>query len=87
MSEMDGFEFLAQLRNEPRWRNIPVLIITDRALADEELTALHRNSVKVLNKTTFKQDDFLIEVNKTVTESLSEVAQEQRVSNGDVLVD
>ena len=36
MPEMDGFEFLAQLRRHPDWREIPVIVVTAKTLTAED---------------------------------------------------
>lgn len=77
MPEMDGFEFLSQLRSNLRWRNIPVLIVTGKDLTEDELAMLDRNAAKVLSKASFSHDDLLVEVYNTVKDSLSELAQDK----------
>ena len=39
MPKMDGFEFLNELRAQPDWRDIPVVVITAKDLTDEDATA------------------------------------------------
>ena len=41
MPEMDGFEFVARLRAESRWRQIPVIVVTAKALTAEDLARLN----------------------------------------------
>src|SRR3989442_3619099 len=41
MPEMDGFEFVAELRRTPEWRHIPVLVVTARDLSDEDRRRLY----------------------------------------------
>ena len=74
MPEMDGFEFLNQLRNNPRWRTLPVIIVTGKELSDNEFTLLDSYDAKVINKALF--DDALFgEVCNIVKESLLDSAQ------------
>jgi signal transduction histidine kinase/DNA-binding response OmpR family regulator len=36
MPEMDGFEFLRKIRSAESWRSIPVIVVTAKALTDED---------------------------------------------------
>ena len=40
MHEMDGFQVVETLRNSPKTRDIPVVVITEKSLTDEERTRL-----------------------------------------------
>ena len=42
MPEMDGFEFLDELRQPSRWRDIPVVVVTAKDLTAEERERLSR---------------------------------------------
>ena len=39
MPEMDGFEFLDEMRSRAEWRDIPVLVVTAKDLTAEERSA------------------------------------------------
>lgn len=86
MPGMGGFEFLDQLRNNPRWKDIPVLVMSGKDLTHEELAILQRNADKVINKAAFNHDDLVIEVYNVLKQSLSEAAQYKEAVSDDVSV-
>jgi chemosensory pili system protein ChpA (sensor histidine kinase/response regulator) len=47
MPRMDGFELAAQLRTDPRWQHVPVIMISSRT-ADK-----HREQAQSLGVTAF----------------------------------
>lgn len=47
MPEMDGFEFLTQLRRNPDWLDIPVIVVTAKTLTEEDHRRL-KGSVELL---------------------------------------
>ena len=71
MPTMDGFEFLDQLRHNPRWRTIPVIVITAKDLTQEEMCRLQEQGAKVVNKSAFGHDELLQEINNLVDHRLS----------------
>jgi len=50
MPEMDGFEFAAELRRNPEWRTIPIVVLTAKDLTAEELRRLNGNVHTILDK-------------------------------------
>ena len=50
MPEMDGFEFIAQLRAENRWRRIPVIVVTAKTLTAEDLARLNGQVQHLVHK-------------------------------------
>ncbi len=47
MPEMDGFEFLTQLRRNPAWQQIPVIVVTAKSLTSEDHRRL-KGSVELM---------------------------------------
>jgi signal transduction histidine kinase/CheY-like chemotaxis protein len=71
MPTMNGFEFLEQLRHNPRWRNIPVIVVTGQELSTDELQQLQAQSASVVNKAAYEHDELLREIHDRVAQSLS----------------
>jgi PAS domain S-box-containing protein len=75
MPDMDGFEFLTELRQHEAWRSIPVVVITAKDLTEEDRMFLNGslmlgNCVKrILHKGQFNYEDLLVEVRDLVTPS------------------
>ncbi|MCA9299650.1 MAG: response regulator, partial [Phycisphaerales bacterium] len=59
MPEMDGFEVLEHLQEDPEWREIPVIIVTAMTLAPDDLERLRGHIDRVLQKGTFTKDELL----------------------------
>jgi CheY-like chemotaxis protein len=66
MPEMDGFEFVARLREKESWRSIPVLVITAKDITPEERTRLEGRVARILQKGSYGRDDLLAEVRRLV---------------------
>ncbi len=50
MPEMDGFEFLAEMRRDSRYRAVPVIVVTAKTLTAEDHQRLKGNVQQVLSK-------------------------------------
>jgi len=50
MPEMDGFEFIAQVRAESRWQRIPVIVVTAKTLTAEDLARLNGQVQHLVHK-------------------------------------
>jgi CheY-like chemotaxis protein/anti-sigma regulatory factor (Ser/Thr protein kinase) len=62
MPEMDGFEFLAELRRHASWRDIPVLVLTAMDLTDVDRRRLNGEVERVMQKGAYDRDELLREV-------------------------
>lgn len=75
MPEMDGFEFLDELRRHPEWQSIPVVIVTARDLSEEDRMVLNGSLLlsggvkRVLQKGSFDRDELLREVRTLVQQA------------------
>ncbi len=64
MPEMDGFQFLTELRKSPAWREIPTIVLTAKVLTEEDRQRLNGYVSQVLQKGTYGLDDLLAQVRK-----------------------
>ncbi|HEY9619727.1 MAG TPA: PAS domain-containing protein [Crinalium sp.] len=66
MPEMNGFQFITALRQNPQWRSLPIIVVTamDLTLADH----LHLNGYveQILQKETCSRDQLLQEIRELV---------------------
>ncbi len=64
MPEMDGFEFLVEMRSRAEWRDIPVLVVTAKDLTAEERSRLNGEVERVLQKGASELDELLREIGR-----------------------
>jgi CheY-like chemotaxis protein len=77
MPEMDGFEFLAELRRHAPWRDIPILVITAMDLTDEDRRRLNGEVERIIQKGAYDRDELLREVGRVLA-----AAVERRETRG-----
>jgi signal transduction histidine kinase/DNA-binding response OmpR family regulator len=71
MPEMDGFEFLAELRGRPDGRDIPVVVVTARDLSAEDRSRLNGGVERVIAKRGYAGEDLLREVGRALAASVT----------------
>ncbi len=64
MPEMDGFEFLAWLRENPDWRTIPVVVLTAKDITQEDRDLLQHAVQRVFQKGHYQRDELIEEVRR-----------------------
>jgi signal transduction histidine kinase/DNA-binding response OmpR family regulator len=62
LPEMDGFEVVAKIKNDARWRSIPVVVITAKDLTDEDRARLNGGVARVFRKGRIARDELLREL-------------------------
>jgi CheY-like chemotaxis protein len=66
MPEMDGFEFLMNVRQHPEWGEIPIVVITAKELTAADRQLLSGSVEKVLLKGAFSREELLKKVREMV---------------------
>jgi CheY-like chemotaxis protein len=70
MPEMDGFEFLAELRSRPHGRDVPVLVVTAKDLTEDDRRRLNGGVERVILKRGYGPDELLGELRHALTTSV-----------------
>jgi PAS domain S-box-containing protein len=76
MPEMDGFQFLSQVRQLPDWQAIPVIVVTAMSLSDVERQQLNGSVIQILQKSAFTREQLFQEVRQLVKSCIRAVKVE-----------
>jgi len=71
MPEMDGFEFVDEVRRQEQWRAIPIVVITAKDLSRADQERLNGYVQRILQKGTYGRDELLTEVRELVARSVA----------------
>ncbi|MDM8559855.1 response regulator [Candidatus Parabeggiatoa sp. HSG14] len=66
MPEMDGFEFVARLRQNKKWRSIPVVVLTSTKLSIEDQARLHAYVDTIFQKENYSRNELLALIHKQI---------------------
>ena len=64
MPDMNGFELLTALRSEPATHDLPVIVLTAKALSPAEQAELGQSAQCVMTKTSLRRDRLLAEIHR-----------------------
>ena len=70
MPEMDGFEFLVEMRQRPEWHDIPVLVLTAKDLSVEDQKRLNGYVERVMRKNASELGELLRELGRMLPRSI-----------------
>ena len=66
MPEMDGFEFLAAIRDMPEYRNVPVVVVTAADLTEDDHRRLNGGVERILPKAAYDREQLLDELRELI---------------------
>jgi signal transduction histidine kinase/CheY-like chemotaxis protein len=79
MPEMNGFDFLDALRENPEWRRIPILVLTAMDVTDEDRRRLNGEVERILQKGASAREQLLDEIGSLLA---SVVTRQRRSATG-----
>jgi DNA-binding response OmpR family regulator len=62
MPEMDGFEFMQELRQRADYRQVPVVVITAKDITEDDRQRLNGNVARILQKSTLSMQELVAQV-------------------------
>ena len=65
MPKMDGFEFLNELRGQPDWQDIPVVVITAKDLTEDDRNRLNGGVERIIQKSD--RDEMLRQLSREIS--------------------
>jgi CheY-like chemotaxis protein len=66
MPGMDGFEVIRHVRKEPTLKELPILVMTGKTLAEEEMALLGRETQALFHKNGSWRQQLIVEVERVV---------------------
>jgi signal transduction histidine kinase/CheY-like chemotaxis protein len=72
MPEMDGFEFLTELRRQATGRDIPVVVLTAKDLTEEDRRRLNGQVERVIEKGAYSREELLQGVSRRLAAAIEE---------------
>jgi DNA-binding response OmpR family regulator len=67
MPEMDGLEFLSEMRKNSKWKEVPVIVVTAKELSEAEREQVNQQVQRVLHKADYATYDLVTQVRKIVS--------------------
>ena len=67
MPEMDGFEFVAQLRQKDQWRRVPVVVVTAKDLTTEDKLRLDGHVKKIFQKGSLSREELAHQIRSVLS--------------------
>jgi CheY-like chemotaxis protein len=62
MPEMDGFEFVTEIQQQPQWQEIPIIVVTAKDLEVREIELLNGHVERVLQKGSGQEGNLLRQI-------------------------
>ncbi|MFL5576579.1 MAG: response regulator, partial [Gemmatimonadaceae bacterium] len=78
MPEMDGFDFISELRRHEEWRSIPVVVITAKDLTAEDHLRLNGYVAAIVQKSAYSHEELLAEVRNLLATSVRQPATRRK---------
>ena len=67
MPEMDGFEFIETMRQNPQWKDIPIIVLTAKTLTKDDLAQLHLGVEDILQKGSYDKQHLINDIHHFIS--------------------
>ncbi|GGD58420.1 PAS domain-containing hybrid sensor histidine kinase/response regulator [Paenibacillus nasutitermitis] len=67
MPEMDGFQFIEELRKQEAWREIPIIVLTAKTITSEDRAKLSGSVIKTIRKGSYDPQTLLEKIQSYLT--------------------
>jgi adenylate cyclase len=67
MPEMDGFEFLDEVRHRPGWRSVPIIVLTAKDLTEEDRRRLSGRATQIIQKAGQSPEQLVAELRLAIS--------------------
>ena len=68
MPVMDGFEFIECIRENKKWREIPIVVTTAKKLTPEDRQYLEAITIRLIEKKNYTMDSFIETLSDLITQ-------------------
>jgi signal transduction histidine kinase/DNA-binding response OmpR family regulator len=77
MPEMDGFDTIQRLKENPAWKNIPIIVLTAKDLTDTDWGTLQQGVDRILRKSGMAGESLVAEVRTLLHEHESSAGEDR----------
>ena len=81
MPVMDGFQFVAAVRQNASWEQIPIVVLTAKDLTNDERQQLNGFVEQVMEKQYFSRDELLHEIRELVLARMNEKTKDENADD------
>src|SRR5450759_1587408 len=67
MPVMDGFQFMTKLRQQEKWRTLPVIVVTAKELTEQDRLLLQGSVEQMLPKGGYTRQQLLQEITRQIS--------------------
>jgi CheY-like chemotaxis protein len=71
MPEMDGFEFINRVKQQQKWKEIPIFVLTGKNLSQDEVALLNRETQALFHKDGSWRQELVAAVARAIPKSKS----------------
>lgn len=76
--DKDGLDFVAEIKNNPAWKDIPVFVVSNTASAEKVNSYLHLGVEKYYTKANYKLEDIINDITNSLHAKCKDINNQQK---------